>query len=152
MAQARGVIVAMELAERQRDLAAQNLARVRQARHMAGVQMEQLTGYAGETGQKLVMWGQSSTGVAPEVLSHHVQFMARLEQTIEMQRGVIASQDRAVQAAERQLQQAELRLTSLRQVLSRRELSAAAVQSRREQKETDELAAMRHRLNQQASA
>ena len=90
--------------------------------------------------------------MAPEVLSHHVQFMTRLEQTIEMQRGVIASQDRAVQAAERQLQQAELRLTSLRQVLSRRELSAAAVQSRREQKETDELAAMRHRLNQQASA
>lgn len=150
MAQGRGLQVAMEAAQRQRDVAMQRLAQKRQARQLGQQQLDQLTGYATETEQRSMLRGQ--IGTSPEVMQHHLQFMARLEQTIELQKGQMATLDEAAQEAERQLLVAELRLVSLRQVVQRRERDAAQSQLRREQKEVDEMAASRYRLLTQATA
>ena len=150
MAESRGLTVAMELSERQRDEAAQRLGQLRRNRQSAALQLDQLQGYALETEQKYVLRGQA--GMAGEILRHHTQFMARLGQTIEIQRQTIAGHERAVQEAESELLRAELRLTSLRQVLQRRQREVMLSLSRREQKETDEIAAMRFRMNTQAEA
>lgn len=150
MAQGRGLQVAMEAAQRQRDIAMQRLAQKRQARQLGQQQLDQLTGYATETEQRSMLRGQ--IGTSPEVIQHHLQFMARLEQTIELQKSQMATLDEASQEAERQLLVAELRLVSLRQVVQRRERDAAQSQLRREQKEVDEMAASRYRLLTQATA
>lgn len=150
MAQGQGLQVAMEAAQRQRDAAMQRLAQKRQARQLGQQQLDQLTGYATETEQRSILRGQ--IGTSPEVMQHHLQFMARLEQTIELQKTQMGLHDEAVQEAERQLLMAELRLVSLRQVVQRRERDAALSQQRREQKELDEMAASRYRLMTQATA
>ncbi len=150
MAASHGLQVAMEHATRLRDAAVQRLAQARLARQRAQQQMDQLTGYSGETEQRWLIRGQ--LGIAPEVMFHHRQFMSRLDQTIELQKTQMARHDQLVQDAERELTQAELRLVSLRQVVQRRQHDAALALQRREQKEVDELAASRHRLKIQPTA
>ncbi|MBV8617589.1 MAG: flagellar export protein FliJ [Curvibacter sp.] len=148
MAESRGLVVAMELSERQRDAAAQRLGQVRRTCQSALNQLEQLQGYAQETEQKFLRRGQA--GTVGEIVKHHTQFMARLDHTIEIQRQTVADHEQGVQEAERELLCCELRLTSLRQVLQRRQHQQLLGQMRREQKETDEIAALRFRMSQQA--
>ncbi|MHA7599153.1 flagellar export protein FliJ [Alicycliphilus sp. T452] len=133
--------VAAELAERQRDAARQALRDVQDARQAAQAQLDQLTGYAGET---LGRWGmKAGAAVQPEVMRHHYQFMGRLDDAIAQQTGTVATQDARVEQARQALLAAELRLASLRKVLERRRAEMALLQQRREQKQTDERAALR---------
>lgn len=148
MAEVKGLQVAVDQAKRVRDAAVQRLGQVRQQRQGAQRQLDQLTSYFAETEQKWILRGQ--VGLAPEVMHHHLQFMNRLSQTIELQNSNMAQHDRALQEAERQLLKTELRLASLRQVIERRDREAQLAVLRREQKETDELAASRFRLHAQA--
>ena len=79
----------------------------------------------------------------PVVLQHHHQFMGRLEHAIGLQSGVVQEQARRVEQARQALLQAELRLTSLRKVVERKQHELAIAQMRREQKQTDERASLR---------
>ncbi|MBV2218634.1 MAG: flagellar export protein FliJ [Diaphorobacter sp.] len=133
--------VAVELAERRRDAARQALKNVQDARLAAQAQLEQLTGYAAETQGR---WGmKADSAMQPEVMYHHYQFMGRLDHAIGLQTGVVSGQDVRVDKARQALLEAELRLASLRKVLERRRAEVALQQQRREQKQTDERAALR---------
>ena len=134
-------VVAVDLAERQRDAARQTLQNLQGARQAAQAQLEQLSGYAAETQQR---WGmREGAAVQPEVMRHHYQFMGRLDHAIGLQTQAVSGQDRRLQQAQQTLLQAELRLTSLRKVLEHRRAELAREQQRREQKQTDERASQR---------
>ena len=134
-------IVAIQLAERRRDAARQAVANLQNARAAAQGQLDQLQGYAQETQGR---WGASEGRVMQRVvLQHHHQFMGRLEHAIGLQGQVVRTQDQRVAGARQTLLQAELRLASLRKVLERRQAELALAQQRREQKATDERAALR---------
>lgn len=134
-------IVAIQLAERRRDAARQTVSNLQNARAAAQGQLDQLQGYAQETQGR---WGASEGRVMqPVVLQHHHQFMGRLEHAIGLQGQVVRTQDQRVAGARQTLLQAELRLASLRKVLERRQAELALAQQRREQKATDERAALR---------
>ncbi|GAB2747785.1 hypothetical protein GCM10027019_28550 [Melaminivora jejuensis] len=141
MSSLQSFIVAIQLAERRRDAARQTVSNLQNARAAAQGQLDQLQGYAQETQGR---WGASEGRVMqPVVLQHHHQFMGRLEHAIGLQGQVVRTQDQRVAGARQTLLQAELRLASLRKVLERRQAELALAQQRREQKATDERAALR---------
>lgn len=134
--------MAIDLAERQRDAAQRALVQLRGQGRNAQVQLDQLASYAHETRQR---WGaREGATLQPEVLSHQRQFLQRLEQTMQMQEGVVREFEQRIDRAVATLAAAQARLQSLRRVLQRRQHEAALVQQRREQKEVDELAMQRH--------
>jgi len=134
--------IAIDLARRQRDAACHALVQLHGQRGNAQMQLDQLTGYAAETRQR---WSAREGAVLqPEVVRHQRQFLQRLEQTVEMQRGVVHEFGLRIDRATGVLAAAEARLMSLCHVLERRLREAALRQQRPEQKETDDLATQRH--------
>lgn len=135
--------VALELALRRRDEARRLLQDARNARQAAQEQLNQLDGYARETQNR---WGmRPDAAVQPEVMYHHYQFMDRLNHAMGLQTGVVGSHDERVAAAEKALLDAELRLASLKKLVEKRQRDALLAQTRREQKQTDERAALQYR-------
>ena len=135
--------VALEMALRQRDEARRLLQDARGARQAAQDQLDQLEGYARETQNR---WGmRPNAAVQPEVMYHHYQFMGRLDHAMGLQTGVLGAHAERVQAAEKSLLEAELRLASLKKLVEKRQRDAMQAQARREQKQTDERAALQYR-------
>lgn len=135
--------VALEMALRHRDDARRLLQDARNARQAAQDQLDQLSGYAQETQNR---WGmRPDAAVQPEVMYHHYQFMNRLEHAMGLQTGVVGSHVERVGAAEQTLLEAELRLASLKKLVEKRQRDALLAQTRREQKQTDERAALQYR-------
>lgn len=133
--------VAVEAAARKRDAARQVLQDMQRVAQAGEAQLEQLSGYAQETQGR---WGmQADSTVKPEVMYHHYQFIGKLEHAIGLQSGVVQEQARRVEQARQALLEAELRLTSLRKVVERKQHELAIAQMRREQKQTDERASLR---------
>lgn len=142
--------LAIDLAERRRDAASQALGQAQQRRVAAEQQLAQLTGYAQETEQR---WeSQARISALPELMLHHHRFMARLDEAIAMQRRAVAEQLRREEMARQALLQAELRVATLRQAVRHKEEAMALVQTRREQRQTDEMAAVRHALTRRQQA
>lgn len=134
--------VAVEMALRKRDDARRMLQDARGAHQAAQAQMEQLEGYAGETQNR---WGmRANAAVAPEVMFHHYQFMDRLNHAIGLQTGVVSEHGVRVDTAQRALLEEELRLASLKKLMEKRQKEAEQAQMRREQKQTDDHAALQH--------
>jgi flagellar FliJ protein len=135
--------VALEMALRQRDEARRLLQDARNVRQAAQDQLDQLEGYARETQNR---WGmRPNAAVQPEVMYHHYQFMGRLDHAVGLQNGVVGAQAERVHAAEKALLATELRLASLKKLVEKRERDALQAQMRREQKQTDERAALQYR-------
>jgi flagellar FliJ protein len=76
---------------------------------------------------------------------HHYHFMGKLDHAAGLQSGVVDDQAQRVALAQQQLREAEVRLASLRKLLEKRQMEALQAQARRDQKMTDERAALRHR-------
>jgi flagellar FliJ protein len=131
--------LAIELATRQRDQAAMVLAQVRRNHAFAMDQMSQLQSYGVETETRWTYAAQG--GVGPELLRHHLQFMGRLEHAIALQATALEGSGQKVDGAQQRLLAAEVRLKSLAKVLEQKQLAAAHLAQRREQKEMDEFAA-----------
>ncbi len=141
MASLQAFLVAVEMAERQRDAARQALQDLQRARTASEAQLQQLQNYAQETEGR---WGmRADATVKPEVMYHHYQFMARLGHAVGLQNNVIGEQDGRVRAAGQALLQAELRVAALRKVVERRRHELGQAEARRDQKQTDERAALR---------
>lgn len=135
--------VAVELAERKRDEARRVLQDARRAQQAARDQMAQLQGYAQETQNR---WGmRANANVQPEVMYHHYQFMDRLHHAMGLQTTVVASHDERIGAAQQALLATELRLASLKKLTDKRRKEFELLQSRRDQKQTDERAALQYR-------
>ena len=143
MTKPNALSVAVEMATRQRDEARRVLQHAQGAQRAAQDQLQVLQGYAQETENRWGMRAQST--VAPEVMFHHYHFMGRLDHAAGLQSGVVDDHAQRVALAQQQLRDAEVRLASLRKLLEKRQMEALQAQARRDQKMTDERAALRHR-------
>jgi len=140
MSSLNALMIAIEMALRKRDEARNVLQERQRAHDAAQSQMEQLQSYAAEMQQR---WGASEGAeMKPEVMFHHSQFMERLQHAIDLQTKVMADQSIRLEAAQKGLMAAELRLSSLNKVVETRRRDMALAQMRREQKQTDERAAL----------
>lgn len=143
MSSLNALAVAVEAASRKRDEARRALQDTQAAQQAAQAQLEQLEGYARETEAR---WGvKADTAMKPEVMYHHYQFMNRLGHAAGIQNGVVGDHAHRVEVARQALRQAELRLASLRKVVDKRRQELELAQMRREQKQTDERAALQYR-------
>lgn len=140
MSSLNALMIAIEMAVRKRDEARQALRERQRAHDAAKSQMDQLQSYAQEMQQR---WGATEgAAMKPEVMFHQRQFMERLHHAIDLQTKVMADQDIRLEAAQKALMAAELRLSSLNKVVETRRRDMALAQMRREQKQTDERAAL----------
>lgn len=144
-----GLLTAIDLAKRQRDDAGLAMARVARRCEQALAQMEQLQSYAADTAARWSVTSQASA--SPQIVGHYYQFMDRLQQTIELQQGAIVDVQRQREAARQVLLEAEVRVAGLGRLLQKRQSELARVQSQREQRQLDELAAQMHRRRVLAS-
>jgi flagellar FliJ protein len=138
MAALKSLLLAIDLAVFKRDQALASLQKTVQAAAFAQEQMHQLKQYAQETEQRWIQGAQVST--SPELLHHHYQFMARLNQAIALQEGVLISTGQRVDAAKKVVLATEFRLASFKQLLAGRQAALAKAQQRQEQKQMDEFA------------
>jgi flagellar FliJ protein len=134
-------LLAIEMATRKRDQANQDLMRAQNAHVFAQNQMSQLETYAAETEARWTAAAQIST--SPELMRHHYQFMDRLHHAVGLQTGALENEARKVEAAKKRVLEAEYRLISLKQILKKKQADISLLQSRREQKQMDEFAALR---------
>lgn len=147
MSNLNALAVAVEAASRKRDDARKMLLSVLAAQKTAHAQLQQLEDYATETQSR---WGmRADATVKPEVMYHHYQFMDRLGHAAGIQSGVVSAQARRVETARNALLQAEIRLTSLRKVMDKRRYDLEMHQMRKDQKQTDERAALQYRSSSQ---
>lgn len=143
MSNLKSLMVAVEVATRKRDDARKVLQDAQAAQRAASDQLGQLEGYARETEAR---WGmKADTVMQPEVMYHHYQFMDRLGHAALLQNGVVGDQAQRVDVARRSLLETELRLASLRKVTEKRRHDLEQLQMRRDQKQTDERAALQYR-------
>lgn len=141
MSALKSVLLAIDLATRKRDQTSQDVMQVRSAHLFAQEQMSQLETYAAETASRWAAAAQTRT--TPELMQHHYQFMDRLHQAIHLQTGALENTSGKLDAAKRLALEAEFRLGSLKLVLKKKQSDMTLLQSRREQKQMDEFAAMR---------
>ena len=140
MSSLHALMLAIEMAARKRDEARQALRERQRAFEAAQSQMEQLQNYVQEMQQR---WApQEGAELKLEVMYHHEQFMARLQHAIGLQTRVVQDQAIRLEAAQKALMATELRLTSLNKVVETRRRDINLAQMRREQKQTDERAAL----------
>jgi flagellar FliJ protein len=148
MAQLRSILLAIEHATIARDALAQTAAAVERNLQFAHQQLAQLEGYAADTDARWI--GSAAREISAQIIRHQYQFMDRLQQAIVMQTGVIATVVEQLEQAKANLLQAEFRLSGLNQILSTRRTAMLRVQQLREQRQTDEFAAMQHARNRAA--
>jgi flagellar FliJ protein len=140
MSQLKSILLAIDLATRQRDAAVKNLAELKRKLEFSKGQMDQLTGYASDTDAR---WTSAPAGMmSGEMIRHHYQFMGRLQHAIQMQSGVIEEAAAQVEGGAKELLKADFRLAGLNQVLDSRRQLIALTLKRREQRATDEFASL----------
>lgn len=143
MSAIKSLLLAIDLATRQRDQASQAVVGVQNAQLFAQQQMGQLQTYAAETEARWQAAAQVMT--TPELMQHHYQFMDRLHHAIGLQESALENAARRTDAAKKIALEAEFRLANLKQVLKKRQADMSVLQSRREQKQMDEFAAIQTR-------
>jgi flagellar FliJ protein len=142
MPQFRALELAIEQATQQRDAQARKHAQAQRTLQHAQGQLSQLENYSNDTDARWI--GGHAVNLSVELIKHHYQFMDRLQNAVSLQVGVISNLEQQVTLAHQTLLQAEFRLAGFKQVLKGRRLAMNGVQQRREQRATDEFAAMRH--------
>jgi flagellar FliJ protein len=138
----RALELAIEQATQQRDAQARKHAQAQRALQYAQGQLSQLENYSNDTDARWI--GGHAVNLSVELIKHHYQFMDRLQNAVTLQHGVIKNLEQQLGLAHQNLLQAEYRLAGFKQVLKGRRLALNVVQQRREQRITDEFAALRH--------
>ena len=133
---------AVSLATSERDAAAQRLAQACQGWLATQVQLDQLETYAQET---MTRWQVQSARVTPEIMAHHYQFMERLTHAIALQKSAVEQQVKQVALMADRMRVAETRRESMVQLHAKREADQRRLTDRREQKVSDEQAALQYR-------
>lgn len=140
MSSLNALMVAIDAASRKRDEARQTVQDRQRAQQAGQAQMDQLQTYAQEMRRR---WGaHENQAVQPEVMFHQYQFMERLQHAMDLQTRVMADLAIRLETAQKALMACELRVSSLRKVVEVRRRDIALAQMRREQKETDDRAAI----------
>ncbi len=138
----RALELAIEQATQQRDALARQHAQAQRALQYGQGQLSQLENYSNDTDARWI--GGHAVNLSVELIKHHYQFMDRLQNAVSLQKGVIGNLTQQVTRAHQTLLQAESRLAGFNQLLTTRRLALNVVQQRREQRATDEFAAMRY--------
>lgn len=142
MSALKSLALAIELATRKRDAADQALMQARRAVQHAQDQLEQLQSYAGESEAR---WATANAAtVSAEIMQHQQHFMQRLRHAIGLQDGVLADLQRQAEAARQRRLQEEVRLAALEQLLKKKVAERSRLAARREQKQMDDLAALKY--------
>ena len=132
-----------------RDQAATVVRQCALALQRAQAQGQQLVAFAQEYQER---WAPQSLGHAtPQHVHEYTRFMQRLQDAQGQQDGAVLQAQARLQAAQRALQERELRLASVGKLLQRRQSAAQVQAQRREQKQLDEFA-QRPRPSAHASA
>lgn len=140
MSSLNALMIAIDLASRKRDEARQALRARLRDHDAAKSQMDQLQAYMLEMQER---WGAvEGANFKPEVMYHQEQFMARLQHALGLQTKVMQDHAIRLEAAQKALMATELRLNSLNKVVSTRRRDMALAEMRRDQKQTDERAAL----------
>lgn len=142
MSALRSLALAIELATEKRDEAGRHLMQAQRAYLQGQNQLEQLANYAADSEARWVNSAQVS--MTTGILQHHYQFMDRLHHAIGLQDGALANLQQQVEVEKRRVQEAEMRLAVLQKLLAKKQMERAMVMARREQRQTDEFAAMQH--------
>ncbi len=144
----RALELAIEQAIQQRDAQARRHAQAQKTLQFAHGQLTQLQSYSSDTDARWI--GGHAVNLSVELIKHHYQFMDRLQHAVTQQLGVIANLERQLASAHQALLQAEYRLAGFKQVVKSRRAEQQVLLERREQRSTDEFAAMRHFRNRAA--
>jgi flagellar protein FliJ len=140
----------LDVSRRKRDEALQTLGAAQREWQQAQAQMAQLQGYSQESLQR---WSQrAAEGVTPMLLRAHQQFMARLDNAVLFQNGVLQRLQLNMEHCQQQVMQAERDLASLNKYAERREQVWQCQLLRQEQKSNDEMAANLHRQHASATS
>lgn len=135
-----GLQLAIDLAVQQRDARLAAMGQAQRRLRMGEQQQEQLQSYANDTDAR---WASgASVAISAELVRHHYQFVGRLQHAIGMQEGVIANLVRYVEASRADLAQAEAKVAGLQKVLASRLAVVQRAEQRRDQAQTDEMAAL----------
>ncbi len=128
----------IELAVTSRDAAAARRAQAQLHLAQAADQLELLRGYGRDYDRR----AQSTLAAGCDIAAQDNlrAFCARLRRAIEQQAGEVTRRERALAQADGELVQAQRRLLSLEKLAERKRAEQNALQARREQKATDELA------------
>lgn len=140
--------LAIDMAKTQRDEAARHLAVALQNQQAAQNQMDQLQAYARETEGKWMARAQVTA--SPELMQHHYQFMAKLDEAIAFQVRVIQNHAYNVDRTRGALISVEQRLARFTHILAARQAEITQLQARRDQRQTDELASRMGRQSTQS--
>lgn len=141
MSALKSIVFAISVACKKRDGLVQMLNRYQRVYAHAKDQMMQLHSYAGETNEK---WRVSSqAGTSPELMCHHYQFMARLEDAISLQKEVLKNAEVNVLSSQQKFLAAEIRIASLELMQKKMQSGIDLLKSRKDQKQTDEFASTR---------
>jgi flagellar FliJ protein len=133
----------LELAARQRDTARAALMQAEGTSNRALAQLDQLTAYQAEYQTRAP--GTAGQAAPIELLRCHQGFMGRLDQALLQQRAAVKNAEAELHRRRQHLQQAELQMASVQKLLERRQAEHARAEARREQRQTDESAMLRHR-------
>jgi flagellar protein FliJ len=138
----RALELAIEQATQQRDAQTRRHVQAQKTLQFAHGQLGQLQSYAKDMDARWI--GGHALSLSVELIKHHYQFMDRLHHAASQQQGVIANLERQLGQAQQLLLQAEHRLAGFKQVLKGRRAEQLQLQHRRDQRVTDEFAAMSH--------
>ena len=142
MPQFRALRLAIAQATMQRDGQARKLAQAQRAVQFAREQLAQLDNYSKDIDARWI--NGRTVDLSGELIKHHYQFMERLQGAVGLQQGVVENMERQRGMAHQAVLQAEYRLAGISSVLKARLSALQQVQQRREQRVTDEFAAMAH--------
>ena len=139
MSALKSIVFAISVAYKKRDGLVQMLNRYQRIYAYANDQMMQLSAYARETNEK---WRVSSQrGTTPELMCHHYQFMARLEDAMTLQTDVLKNAEVDVHNSRQKFLAAEVRIASLELMQKKTQSSIDLLKARKDQKQSDEFAA-----------
>lgn len=128
----------IELARTARDAAGSRLARLEQQAQQARDHLKTLQDYSNDYAARL----QAQTGdeLDPAATANKREFLARLRIALETQRAEVGAREQACAAARAELAQCQRKVKSIETLMQRRHEEATRVESRREQRRTDEAA------------
>ncbi len=143
MATERQLDKVLEVSGMRRDDCLRALGQARQALDQGRQQLEQLQSYANESQTR---WNhRASQGVTAQLLYHHRQFMARIDEAARFQQDVLKRLEAEVQRCEQLAFEAERELAALNKFAERKRQATLQALERQDQKHNDEMAANAHR-------
>lgn len=144
------LLLLLEREEAERDQALRRLQHAEDEARRAQSQAEMLLAYREEYRQR---WSaQFARGGSMTVVQCYQGFMARLEQAIAQQQRQVGAAQQHAEQCRAALAAQQVRVSSVRKLLERRERDLQQRAARREQKTTDETAARAHRHAQALAA